>query len=70
MTDLTQVIEAMNPEEQSIAFRILDAISRPLEVREIEQALRRKGVSRSRAVIMAASIKNLAIIAMVGPERG
>ncbi len=70
MTDLRQVIDELKPEEQALAYRILDAISRPLTVREIEQALRRKGVPRSRAVITAASIKNLHIIAMIGPEHG
>ncbi len=70
MSDLSQLIDELCPEDQAVALRVLDAISRPLTVREIERALKRKGVPNSRAVITAASIKDMHIIAMVGPELG
>lgn len=68
MSDLKQIMDGMTAVELVTAVRILDAISRPLTVREIETFLRAKGVPRSRAVITAASIKKLSIIALVGPE--
>ena len=68
MTDLVEMVEAMPPAEQAIAAKVLDACSRPLTAREIEHALRRHGVPKSRAVLFGASLKGFDIIAIVGPE--
>ncbi len=65
---IVTAIEAMTPEQQRGALTVLDMLTRPLTVREIENALKAKGVPRSRAVVTAASVKNLAIIAMIGGE--
>ena len=70
MTHMTDRIMAMTDEQKSGALIVLDAMTRPLSVREIEGALRTHGVPRSRAVIVAASIKKLSLIAVVGPEHG
>ena len=70
MNDMTDRIMTMTDEQRSGALIVLDAITRPLSVREIEGALRTHGVPRSRAVITAASIKKLHLIAVVGPEHG
>lgn len=68
MTDLVAQIEAMTPEGRKGALFALDAVTRPLTVREIERALQVKGVPRSRATVIAASVKGLSIIAVVGGE--
>lgn len=68
MPDLIAMVEAMDPAEKASAAEVLDAVSRPLTAREIEHALRRHGVPKSRAVLFGASLKNLALIAVVGPE--
>ena len=68
MTSLTDRVMALNTEARSAAIMVLDELSRPLDVREIEAALRRHGVSKSRAVIIASSIRKLNIIAVVGSE--
>ena len=68
MTGLTDRIMAMGTEARSAALMVLDELSRPLQAREIEAALRRHGVSKSRAVIIATSIRKLNIIAVVGSE--
>jgi hypothetical protein len=70
MPDLSDTIMAMTPAARHGALVALDAASRPLAVREIEEALRAKGVSHSRSVIIASALKGLAIIAVVGPEHG
>ena len=68
MSGLLDAIEAMQPDELAGALVALDHVSRPLTAREIEHALRAHGVSKSRAVIIAASIRRLNIIAIIGPE--
>ena len=70
MTELRDMIAAFTPEQNEAVLKVLDALTRPLSVRQIESALKAKGVPRSRAVIMAASVKDLHIIAMIGGERG
>lgn len=71
MTDaqtLTDRVMALSPEARDAALMALDEVSRPLWVREIEHALRRCGVSRSRSYLFASALKNLHVIAVVGPE--
>ncbi|WP_343343395.1 hypothetical protein WJT74_07725 [Sphingomicrobium sp. XHP0239] len=70
MIDLHTMVAAMTPAEKAAALRVLDAISRPLQVREIERLLRAKGVPRPRAVKLAGTLKGLHIIAVAGPEHG
>lgn len=69
MSDLMAMVEAMPPEEQAVACRVLDALSSPLTVRQIEALLRHGGVSRMRAVKLASALKHWRIIAMIGPEK-
>ena len=68
MPDLVEMVDAMPADEQAIAAKVLDACSRPMTAREIEHALRKHGVPKSRAVLFGASLKGFAIIAVVGPE--
>lgn len=68
MSELHQLIENMTPEQRAGALQVLDAVSRPLQVREIEGLLRLKGLSRSRSIKLASTVKGLHIIALAGPE--
>ena len=69
MPDIHHLLDTFTPEQNTAALQVLDALRRPLGVREIENQLRRHGVPKSRAVITAASLKHLAILAMIGPEQ-
>jgi hypothetical protein len=69
MTDVVSLVEGMSTDEQSVAVKVLDAVSRPLSAREIEAALRRHGVPKSRAVLFGATLCKLSIIAVVGGEQ-
>lgn len=70
MSTITERLESMGTEALEGALVALDEVSRPLTAREIEAALRKHGVSKSRAVLFGASLKNLHIVAVVGPEHG
>lgn len=61
-------LDRMGPEALQGALVALDELSRPLTAREIEHALRRHGVAKSRAVLFGASLSKLSIIAIVGGE--
>lgn len=63
---LVELIESMSPAERAGALKALDACTRPLDVREIERALRNVGVPSSRAVAAASALKKIAIVAVVG----
>lgn len=65
---LEQWVAALPVDQREVALQLLDKLSRPLSPREIEGSLRRHGVSKSRAVILGASLRKLHIIALVGPE--
>ena len=67
MTDLIKQIDAMPSEQRAGALAALDALTRPLTVREIEAFLRKGGVSRSRAVKLAGTLRHWHIIALLGP---
>lgn len=69
MADLIETVRAMPPEHQDVALTVLDMVTRPLTAREIERALLRVGVPRSRVVLVASALKNLAIVAVVGEQR-
>ena len=69
MPNIHQMLDTFTPDQNRAALQLLDALTRPLTVRDIEGQLRRHGVPKSRAVITAASLKGLAIIAMIGPEQ-
>ena len=68
MSDLAALLATMTPEQLSGATLALDAVSRPMQPREIELLLRAKGVSVSRAKIVTAAVKNCHLIALLGPE--
>lgn len=68
MTDIRQAFENYTPDQRTAALEILDSMSRPMTVREIEGALRLGGVSRSRAIKLAGTLKHFNIIAVAGPE--
>ncbi len=68
MSDLLARVEAMTPEQREGAIEVLDALTRPLTVREIETFLRKGGVSRSRAIKIAGTVKHWHIVALMGPE--
>jgi len=70
MADITTLLDSFTPEQKQAAIQILDALSRPLTVREIEGAMIGKGVSRSQRKILSKAIERLHIIALVGPEHG
>jgi hypothetical protein len=66
---MTELLQDMTPEQRLGALAVLDALTRPMTTREIETAMRQHGVSKSRAVIAASSLKGLNIVAMIGGER-
>lgn len=70
MANLHDLIESMQGERRDGALQVLDAISRPMQVREIEAWLRVAGVSRSRAVKLASTLKQIHVIALIGGEHG
>lgn len=70
MTDIHALIDSFTPEQQQAALQILDCISRPLTVREIEGAMIGRGVSRTQRKIVSKAVEPLHIIALVGPEHG
>jgi len=56
----------MTPEARRGALAALDECSRPLTIREIERALRARGLSRSQAITIRASLNHITIIAVHG----
>ena len=70
MIDIRTLFDGYTLEQKQAALEILDAVSRPLTVREIEGAMVGKGVSRTQRKILSKSIERLHIIALVGPEHG
>ena len=70
MIEVRDMIGTFTPEQNEAVLKVLDALTRPLSVRQIEAQLRARGVPKSRTVIMAASVKDLHIVAMIGGERG
>ena len=69
MPDLLALVDAMPSEQRKGAIAVLDALSRPLTVREIEAAMIGKGVSRSQRKILSKAVEPLHVIAVVGPEQ-
>jgi hypothetical protein len=68
MTALQPLLDNFDAAQRDAALQALDAISRPMTVREIERALRNGGVPRSRAVKLASTLKHFHIITLIGPE--
>ena len=68
MSDIREAFESYTPEQRAAVLETLDSVSRPMTVREIEGALRLGGVSRSRAIKLAGTLKHFHIIAVAGPE--
>lgn len=69
MTDVVQLVEGMTEADKQVALAVLDAVSRPLKVRELEGLLRRCGLTRSQALKVASTLRRVNIIAVVGPDR-
>lgn len=67
---IDELIEAMPSADRAGALRVLDELSRPLTVREIEHILRDGGVPKFRATKLAGALKQWRVIALVGPEEG
>ena len=67
---MVALIEGMTDEQREGAIAVLDMLSRPLTVREIEKIMVGKGVSRTQRQILSKCIEPLHIIALVGPEHG
>jgi hypothetical protein len=65
---LSQVLAAMTSEQRRGALALLDHVSRPLPQKTIEQLLVQKGVSRHRAVLIAAAVKGMHLVALIGGE--
>ena len=70
MADIREMVAGMTTAEQQVACLVLDQVSRPLTVREIEGALHGRGVSRTQRKIIAKALEPLHILALVGPEHG
>lgn len=70
MTDIVRLVEAMTDHDKQVALVVLDAVSRPLKVREVEGLLRRAGLSRSQSVKLASALRGVPLIAVLGPEGG
>lgn len=69
MPDVIELVENANEEHKALILQLLDAVSRPLQAREIENLLRASGVPKPRAVKLANSLKHMSIIAVVGGEQ-
>lgn len=68
MSNLIAAIEAMTPEQREGALIALDAISRPMQPKEIEAALYSRGTSRSQRKAIVGAVKSFNIIAVVGGD--
>lgn len=57
------------PEQvRAAALALLDQVCRPMNVREIEQALRAAGLSKTQRALLAGGLKRIAIVAIIGPD--
>lgn len=63
---LAEIIKNMEGERLAGAVAVLDYLTRPMTAREIEAHLQKKGVPRSRSVIIASAVKHLHIVALIG----
>lgn len=64
--NLASLVQAMPAEQRKGAIAVLDYLTRPLSQREIMAHLRHGGVSQARAAKIAAVVKHLHIVALVG----
>ena len=65
---LYDMIEAMTDAERKGAIAVLDRLTRPFTVREIEAHMRKAGLSRAQSEKAARHLRAFHIIAMIGPE--
>ena len=70
MLDLVAAVVALPVAQRDATLALLDALSRPLANREIENALVGSGLTRSQRRAVTKAIAPFHIIALVGPERG
>lgn len=66
MTDLQTLIDGMEGERRAGAIAVLDYLSRPMTMREIEARLRAGGISSARAGKIAAAVAHWHIVALIG----
>jgi endonuclease III len=62
-------LKAASPEVRQAALALMDELSAPMHPREIERALCRAGLSRSKARPIVNVLKHLPIIAIGAGER-
>ncbi|QNE04684.1 hypothetical protein [Croceicoccus marinus] len=64
-----EAIEKMSPEQRQGALEVLDLLSRPLTMFEIDAAMIGRGITRSQRRIVSRAVAKLHIIALAGPEK-
>ena len=57
-------LRAASPEVRETALALMDELSAPMHPREIERALQRSGMSRSKARPIVNALKHLPIVAI------
>ena len=63
---LAELIEDMPAERKAGALAVLDYLTRPLTQAEITAHLRSKGISSARAAKIAAAVKGMHLVALIG----
>ena len=57
-------LRAASPEARDLALALMDELTAPMHPREIERALQRSGMSRSKARPIVNALKHLPIVAI------
>lgn len=61
-------LRAASPEVRDLALELLDEVSRPMTVRELDYALAAEGFTRSERRPMVRALKRLDIVALYAAE--
>lgn len=61
------LLDTMTPDQRDGALQMLDLISRPLTTRDLEEAMRARGVNRNAAHRLANLVKHLHVVALATP---
>ncbi|MFK4002954.1 hypothetical protein [Qipengyuania sp. NPDC077563] len=64
------LLDTMTAEQRDGALQMLDLVSRPMTTRDLEDAMRARGVARARAHQLANTIKHLHVIAIAPVAAG
>ncbi|MES2001576.1 MAG: hypothetical protein V4444_04605 [Pseudomonadota bacterium] len=67
MNELFRKIATMTTEQREGALMALDAISRPMTIREIEAAMVGRGVPRTQRKVLSKAVERWHIVALLGP---